>query len=83
MPRLLLISDPRAEIGGLVVDENHRRSGVGSALLGVAERWAASKGYASDVIRSNATRTDAHSFYRTLGYENIKAQEVFTKPLTT
>jgi len=82
MPRLLLISDPIAEIGGLVVDENRRRCGVGSALIGVAERWAASKGYEAVIVRSNAVRSDAHSFYQALDYENIRTQKVFTKPLT-
>ena len=32
IPRLLLIDDPLAEIGGLVVDEKRRRRGVGKAL---------------------------------------------------
>lgn len=42
--RQLVVADPQAEIGGLVVDEGHRSRGVGRLLMEQAERWAREKG---------------------------------------
>ncbi len=75
----LLEAEPFAEIGGLVVDEACRGQGYGRALLAEAERWAAARGYAEVCVRSNATRLEAHRFYRGLGYALVKAQQVFRK----
>lgn len=40
MPRILLLSRPLAEIGGLIVAEEYRRKGVGKHLMDFAEVWA-------------------------------------------
>lgn len=79
--RRFLESDPFAEIGGLVVHENYRSQGVGRALMATAEHWALSKGYNVVCVRSNATRAEAHEFYRRIGYEAVKSQRVFRKSL--
>ncbi|HUU12152.1 MAG TPA: GNAT family N-acetyltransferase [Terriglobia bacterium] len=64
----LLESEPEAEIGGLVVDENHRRAGAGKLLMERAEEWARSRGLKSVYLRSNVIRKEAHAFYEKLGY---------------
>lgn len=72
-------SDAHAEVGGLVVDESARRSGVGRALMEAIERWAVAQGLREVALRSNVVRHDAHAFYRGLGYECPKTQHRFRK----
>jgi GNAT superfamily N-acetyltransferase len=68
-------------IAGLVVDRNHRRRGIGRALMDRAERWAGERGCALVRLTSSSTRHDAHRFYEGLGYTNIKTQYSFIKAL--
>ena len=77
----LIESNPRAEIGGLVVEETCRGSGVGRLLMQHAEDWAGSKRLEAVYLRSNVIRKDAHRFYERLGYNNIKTQRAFLKML--
>jgi predicted N-acetyltransferase YhbS len=81
MPRQLLYSPRLAEIGGLVVDAEHRRKGVGRALIHAGEQWAKEQGYSRIVVRSNAVRKEAHDFYPSLGYDSVKTQKVYRKGL--
>ena len=74
--------DPFAEIGGLIVAEAVRGSGVGRALIDAAESWAARSGFRQMRVRSNVIRDQAHEFYRRNGYSELKKQAVFTKKLT-
>jgi GNAT superfamily N-acetyltransferase len=73
--------DLHADLGGLVVDEAHRSAGLGKVLLAAAEDWARSKGCAELRVRSNVIRLEAHRFYETNGYENLKSQYTFRKRL--
>ena len=77
----LLVQELRAEIGGLVVDERHRHSGIGRALMRQAEAWARSRGCRAIVVRSSITREEAHAFYQKTGYEKVRTQHVFVKDL--
>jgi GNAT superfamily N-acetyltransferase len=77
----LLESEPDAEIGGLVVDESVRGRGVGTALVAAAEAWARERGHRVVSVRSNVVRQEAHAFYQTRGYEVVKTQLKFRKPL--
>jgi GNAT superfamily N-acetyltransferase len=74
-----LESDAHAEVGGLVVDESARRSGVGRALMESMERWTVAQGLREVTLRSNIIRHEAHAFYRGLGYECPKTQQKFRK----
>lgn len=78
---LVLESDPRAEIGGLVTAPSHRRRGIGRLLMAKAEAWAREQGLPTIGLRSNTKRTDAHAFYEQLGYERTKTQFSFRKTL--
>ena len=69
------------QIAGLVVDENHRGSGVGRLLMRHAEEWARSNGCSSLRLRSNIIRSQAHEFYEKLGYKVTKTQKAFAKEL--
>jgi GNAT superfamily N-acetyltransferase len=73
--------DPRAEIGGLVVSDSLRSSGIGRRLVALAEAWALQKGFKVMVVRSNIAREEAHKFYLREGYARAKTSAVFTKTL--
>ncbi len=75
----LIESDPRAEVAGLIVDEDCRGLGVGRALMARAEEWALERGCRFVNLRSKLSRAAAHAFYETLGYENYKTQKAFRK----
>jgi GNAT superfamily N-acetyltransferase len=77
--RLLLYSEPMAEIGGLVVDEKNRGKGIGRVLLAAAEKWAKSKDISTIVVRSNVIRQEAHEFYPKVGYAHVKTHHVYKK----
>ena len=49
--RLLLHSEARAELIGLVVGSDARRRGVGQALVGAAEKWAVGRGLTGISVR--------------------------------
>lgn len=80
--RRLLESDADAEVGGLVVDEQFRGRGIGKALMASAEAWARERGYSLVSVRSNVIRTEAHEFYKRLGYEITKSQYKLRKRLS-
>lgn len=77
--RITLESGERVEIVALVVDTAARRSGVGRALVAVAERWARERGLDTLFLRSNVVRPEAHAFYPDLGFARTKTQHVYGK----
>ena len=70
-----------AEIGGLVVDAGTRRQGVGRALMSQAEAWTQAHGYSEVRLRSGLHRTEAHQFYKDIGYALTKTSHMFRKAL--
>lgn len=74
-------SDPFAELGGFVVDEEHRGQGIGRSLQGVAEEWVRERGISKLRVRSRSERTRAHGLFRGLGFRLSKEQHVFDKKL--
>ncbi len=77
----LVERDTFAELGGLVVDESARGRGVGGKLLAAVEEWARQNGCGVVSVRSNIIRHQAHKFYAAHGYQQIKTQHSFRKPL--
>lgn len=78
---LSLASDPAGLVAGLVVDPAARRRGLGRGLMSAAEDWARARGLATLRLRARVARTEAHEFYRRLGYELAKKQLQFRKQL--
>jgi GNAT superfamily N-acetyltransferase len=78
---MLVEVELRAEVNGLVVDNNERSRGTGALLLCAAEQWASNRGCKSMSVRSNVIRERAHQFYLRRGYEHYKTQKAFRKPL--
>ncbi len=78
---VFMLTSPQffAEIGGLVVDRDARRQGVGQALMRQAEVWAGEHGFAEVRLRSGLHRTEAHEFYQSIGYERAKTSHMFRK----
>ena len=77
-----LESDPFAEIRGLVVDDSHRGSGVGTQLVTTAEEWSYKKGCVRIRVRTSMVRVESIKFYEKLGYLSKKIQNILDKSLT-
>lgn len=65
------------EIGGLIIDENYRKQGVGKLLVNSALELAKEKHVGKIRVRCNKKRFEAHKFYRALGFAEFKDQKVF------
>lgn len=72
---------PMANILGLAVSGKFRRMGIGRSLMQTAEKWAADTGAEAVRLNSSAARTEAHKFYRAVGYLAEKDQKRFIKNL--
>lgn len=67
------------DIMGIAVSHHHQRQGIGKALLRRAEAWAKESGASGIRLVSGETRTNAHAFYRHMGYTSNKKQLNFKK----
>jgi predicted N-acetyltransferase YhbS len=63
-------NDPVAWLTTLVVLEDAREAGIGSALVRHVERWAAQKGVRRISVTSGNQRKATHAFYEKRDYEN-------------
>jgi GNAT superfamily N-acetyltransferase len=60
---------PAGQLAALVVDEHHRGSGVGRALVEAMEAEARARGCGVFFLTTAEGRADAHAFYERLGLE--------------
>lgn len=77
----ILEAGPVVHVGGLVVDADRRRQGVGRRLMAAAEGWAADRGAVAMYVRTRVTRPDAPAFYESVGYHRAKTQFAYRKRL--
>ena len=70
LPNLSHSALPWAMIEGLIVDKRFRRRGFGKMLVEYAIDRARKAGCYKLVLSSNKKRTEAHAFYRSLGFED-------------
>lgn len=77
----LLYAPHYKNIMGIAVSPDHRRQGIGKALITAVEKWARETGASAVRLCSGEERTDAHEFYKSLGYVNSKKQLNFNKKL--
>jgi len=70
---------PAAKLSAIVVDERHRRRGIGQALVEEMEREAERRGCCLVFLTTAARRADAHAFYERIGFEETGRR--FTKRL--
>jgi GNAT superfamily N-acetyltransferase len=76
-----MISNLRADVEGLVVEDEYRGNGIGELLIASAESWARQRGCRTVRVLSNTVRERAHRFYLRLGYRQLKTEIVFDKAL--
>ena len=55
-------------IENVIVTQKAQGHGVGRKMLDHLEHWAIASGCTSAILVSSAFRTDAHAFYRAVGY---------------
>ncbi len=75
VPNFSYRNRPWAVIENVVVDEAHRRRGIGAVLMERAAEIAREAGCYKVVLTSNKKRPEAHRFYGRLGY--IQTHEAF------
>lgn len=63
-----IVKTPVCRIGTIVVDEDHRSSGVGKALMDACKEWAIGEGTTSIRLEVMAFNEEAKAFYEQLGY---------------
>lgn len=68
---MLFYPHPLARITTLVVDPEHRRRGIGRALLEAAECLAEEAGCDVLELTTGKHRKEAHAFYRSMGFEEL------------
>jgi ribosomal protein S18 acetylase RimI-like enzyme len=66
---MLHYAQPALRITNLVVDQRHRRRGIGRTLIAHAEHEAAAAGCEIIELTSVLDNSEAHAFYRSLGFE--------------
>lgn len=76
---LRIESDFFVEIGGLVVNENYRKSGIGKKLVARVTEWAKIKNCEKIRVRCNVIRKESHLFYERIGFKINKEQKIFNK----
>jgi GNAT superfamily N-acetyltransferase len=79
--RQTLTNSRRAEVEGLVVEDEYRGTGVGKRLLERAERWGREHDCVVLRLLTNVVRERAHRFYEREGYELLKTEHLFEKHL--
>ncbi|MGA7260191.1 MAG: GNAT family N-acetyltransferase [Stellaceae bacterium] len=77
--RMLQYPSPIVRVTALVVDWRARRRGVGKLLMEHAEQVGSAAGCAFVELTSAMDRAEAHTFYRSIGYEPNSLR--FRKPL--
>ena len=77
-----LQSDSYGEIGGFVVSEKYRSTGIGKQLIARAEHWMRERGLSRSLVRSQIKREAAHRYYLREGYAQVKTSAVFEKELS-
>lgn len=76
-----LLSDATVEIGGLIVDQESRRQGVGRALMQAVEQWTQKRGFNEILLATRIDRKDAQAFYKALGFEFVHTTHFLSKAI--
>ncbi len=66
-----MVASRRAHIEALIVDHQHRRNGIGTALMDAATTWARARGAIEVVLTVWAGNAAAEAFYERLGYRAV------------
>jgi N-acetylglutamate synthase-like GNAT family acetyltransferase len=74
-------SNSFVEIGGLIIDFNYRKQGIGKLLIEEINNWSNLRKCEKVRVRCNTARKNTHDFYLKNGFEISKEQKVFDKKL--
>lgn len=74
-------SDSFIEIGGLFVDQQNRKKGVGKMLVEQVMNWTKLSNCSKIRVRCNSKRVESHIFYKNIGFSLSKEQKIFDKEL--
>ena len=66
-----------AEVEGLVVERDHRRQGIGAALIGACMAWAAGAGASAIRLEVRASNLAALALYRRLGFSTAGVRRAY------
>ncbi len=69
------------ELQQILVDEQHRKNGIGKQLLLECEKWAVEHGYGKIMLSSRVHLTNAHAFYQSMGYTVARQSYFYQKEL--
>ena len=69
MDNLAHLGAPSAIVEDVCVDEGSRGRGIGKLMMRFAMKLAAQSGCYKLTLSSNLARSEAHAFYRSLGFE--------------
>jgi GNAT superfamily N-acetyltransferase len=72
-----IATDPFVEIVGLVVDERHRRMGMGKFLVQEILQWAKLRDCSFVRVKCHIVRKEANMFYSVMGFQETKQQKVY------
>ncbi len=61
--------EPAAKLSAIVVDREHRRHGIGEALVAAMEAEARTRGCGLIFLTTAERRRGSHAFYRRIGWE--------------
>ncbi len=78
---LRIQSGSYVEIGGLVIDENCRRKGIGRLLVQEVTEWTKLTKGSIIRVKCNSIRNESHQFYISIGFKEVKEQKVFCRKI--
>jgi ribosomal-protein-alanine N-acetyltransferase len=73
----LLQQETVAELEGLVVDQNYRRQGIGSALVGASMAWAVHARALQLRLEVRASNAAAIALYRRYGFSHVGIRRAY------
>jgi ribosomal-protein-alanine N-acetyltransferase len=73
----LLQQETVAEVDGLVVDQDYRGQGIGSALIGASMAWAANAGACDVRLEVRASNAAAIALYRRHGFCQVGIRRAY------
>ncbi len=77
---MLQVMEPVARVTALVVQDQGRGAGVGRLLVDAGDELARRAGCRVLELTTAVARTDAHAFYRKLGFTNSSLR--FSRPIS-
>lgn len=77
----LIFAPQWKNIMSIAVSSQHKRKGIGKALMNAVEQWAKDEGASALHLVSGETRLGAHEFYKKCGFVSKKKQLNFKKDL--